>query len=38
MVLVPNLLNVLRLIVDVTREARQARLEMLRRYPGFSGE
>lgn len=38
MVLVPNILRALRTIVEVIVEARQARLDMLRRYPGLSGE
>jgi hypothetical protein len=38
MVLVPNILKALRTIFEVIVEARQARLDMLRRYPGISGE
>ena len=38
MVLVPNILKALRTIVEVIVEARQARLDMLRRDPGMSGE
>ena len=38
MVLVPNILKALRTIVEVIVEARQARIAMLRRYPGMSGE
>jgi hypothetical protein len=38
MVLVPNILKALRTLVEVIVEARQARLDMLRRYPGISGE
>lgn len=38
MVLVPNILKFFRLMAEVFVEARQARLDMLRRYPGISGE
>jgi hypothetical protein len=38
MVLVPNILKALRTLVEIIVEARQARLDMLRRYPGISGE
>lgn len=38
MVLVPNILKALRTLFDVIVEARQARLDMLRRFPGISGE
>jgi hypothetical protein len=38
MVLVPTILKALRTIVEVIIEARQARIDMLRRYPGLSGE
>lgn len=38
MVLVPTILKALRTIVEVIVEARQARIDLLRRYPGLSGE
>ncbi len=38
MVLVPNILKTLRIIFEVIVEARQARLDMHRRYPGLSSE
>lgn len=38
MVILPAILKFLRAAAEVITEARQARLEALRRYPGISGE
>lgn len=38
MVLIPNIVKFFRLMAEVIVEARQARLDMMRRYPGISGE
>lgn len=38
MVLVPNILKFFRTVVEVIVEARQARLDMMHRYPGMSSE
>jgi hypothetical protein len=38
MVLIPNILKFFRILGEVITEARQARMDMIRRYPGISGE